>query len=101
MSTSAFDWNQIVTALVTTVPVAVGFVWAIKSDTKVLKVRLDTVDSKLDKMDGVLVGLAETKGRQDLSDERQLMAGKRLDELATRFNEWVDSRDPTRCPAKR
>jgi hypothetical protein len=87
------DISHLLETLVTIVPVGIGFVWAIKSDTRVLKQRLDSVDRQLEKMDNVLVALAENKGRMDRSDDRAIMQGNRLDELTRRFNNWVDERD--------
>ena len=105
---AAFDVNQFMTTLVTVVPVAVGFVWAIKSDTKVLRQRLDTmdhrleiVDKRLTKIDDVLVDIAKTNGRLDRLDDRIAATNARNDELSRRFNEYVDSRDSNNCPAVR
>ena len=42
----SIDYIHILEILVTVTPVALGFVWAIKSDTKVLRARLDTVFQK-------------------------------------------------------
>jgi hypothetical protein len=78
--------------LVTIVPVAIGFIWAIKTDTKVLKTRLDNVDGRLEKMDGVMVMLAENKGRMDRVDDRLLMTGQRVDEMTRRINRWIDDK---------
>ena len=108
MAAAAFDVNQFVTTLVTVVPVAIGFVWAIKSDTKVLKQRLDTMDQRIEtvdkritRIDDVLVDIAKANGRMDRLDDRLVAANARSDELARRFNEYVDSRDSNNCPAVR
>ena len=86
--------------------VVVGGVYTIKGDTRVLKERADgtdrvlaKMDKQIEKMDGVLVVLAESKGRTDLIDQRVAMQGARVDDLTRRFNDWSDSRDPNLCPA--
>jgi hypothetical protein len=108
MPASTFDLNQLLTTVVTVIPIGVGFVWAIKSDTRVLRTRLDAMDSKLDsvdkrfeKLDGVLVSLAESSGRMDRLDDRLVNVSQREADLHRRFNEYVDSRDDSTCPAVR
>lgn len=86
-----------------------GGLYTIKGDTRVLKQRADATDRLLEKMDhqiekidGVLVVLAENKGRMELIDQRVSMQGGRLDDMTKRFNEWVDSsRDSNRQPIHR
>ena len=68
----------------------IGGFYAIKGDTRVLKQRLDAVDRQLEKMDNVLVLLAENKGRMDAIELRASMSGGRLDELTNRFNRYFD-----------
>lgn len=93
MSTEATGFNlpHIIEILVTVLPVAVGFIWAIKSDTKVLRTRLDNVDSKIDKMDNVLINLAQFDGRLNRLEDRQILSGSRVDELSNRFNKHLDA----------
>lgn len=80
----------VITTISTAVPIGVGFVWAIKSDTRVLRIRIDNVDRQLEKMDNVLVALAENKGRMDRMDDRAVLQGARLDEMTKRLNSWID-----------
>lgn len=87
---TGFDLTHIFETLITVIPVAVGFIWAIKSDTKVLRTRLDNVDSKIDKMDNVLVNLAQFDGRLNRLEDRQILSGTRLDELSKRVNDNID-----------
>jgi len=82
--------ERIVTTVITVVTTAFAFVWTIKTDTRVLKERLDGVDKKLDKMDGVLIQLAETKAENRARDERVNLQGARLDELTRRVNMCLD-----------
>ncbi len=70
----------------------IGGVYAIKGDTRVLKQRLDAVDRQLEKMDNVLVMLAENKGRMDAIELRASMQGGRVDELTNRFNRLIDEK---------
>lgn len=92
----------ILTSIFTAIPIGVGFVWAIKSDTKVLRSRMDGVDRQLEKMDNVLVVLAENKGRMERMDDRAVLQGSRIDDLTKRFNQWADRQldrlDPDRSP---
>jgi hypothetical protein len=90
MSQNPINYVHVLEIIITVTPVALGFVWAIKSDTKVLRARLDIVDQKIDKMDNVLVQLAETNGRINRIDDRQVLTGTRLDDLSKRFNDLVD-----------
>ena len=95
--TPIFDANQFMTTLTTVVPLGVGFIWAIKSDTKVLKQRLDetdrqisSVDNKLNKIDELLIEMAKHNGRMDRIDDRLTATNARIDELSRRVNQWLD-----------
>ena len=68
----------------------IGGVYAIKGDTRVLGQRLDAVDKQLEKMENVLVVLAENRGRMDAIELRASMQGGRLDDLTKRFNNLSD-----------
>jgi len=96
-----FNFAHILEILFGALPVAIAAYVAIKVDNSVLKTRMNMVDKELAKMGNVLVTLAEAKGRMDRMDDRQVMTGARLDELAKRVNEWMDHRDQNQCPAVR
>lgn len=98
-----FDILHVVEILAGALPVAIVAYVAIKVDNAVLKTKqtatdqnVKKIDLKIDKIDGVLVTLAEQKGRMDRMDDRQVMSGGRLDELTRRFNEWTDRREESR-----
>lgn len=98
-----FDYTHVLEIIIGASPVAILSYVAIKVDNAVLKTRQKTtddnlkkIDLKIDKIDGVLVTLAEQKGRMDRMDDRQVMSGGRLDELTRRFNEWTDRREESR-----
>ncbi len=67
-----------------------GIVTAVKGDARVLKSQLVSVFKELEKLGNVLVALAEQKGEMALVQERQLLQGKRLDELTARLNRHID-----------
>lgn len=97
---SGIDFGHILEILLGALPVAGAAYVAIKVDNAVLKTRMsavdkkmDVTDRKIDRIDGVLVTLAEQKGRMDRMDDRQVMSGARLDELTNRVNSLLDRRE--------
>lgn len=75
------EWAHLGLTLLGMTCIAVAFIWAIKSDTKILATRLDIVDLRLAKMDTLLERLSDQKSRIDVLDDRMLSQGKRLDEV--------------------
>ena len=69
--------------------VAVGAWVSIRVETSVLKVRMGNVEDELKQMGNILVSLAETKGRMDRMDDRAMMQGGRIDELAKAVREMA------------
>lgn len=66
----------------------IGFVWAIKADTKVLKVQVQSMEGailstniEIKELQKVMITLADHNGRMNVIDERMLAQGKRLDDL--------------------
>jgi len=69
----------------------IGFVWAVKLDTAVVKTRLDFQDNQLgaltkelQKVGEILISLAQANGRMDRIEDRQLAQSKRFDEMIER-----------------
>lgn len=62
----------------------------IRSDTKVLSVRVDALQAELAKLTRVLETLAQQAERLSNVEERQLAQGKRIDELSNRLNQYID-----------
>lgn len=62
----------------------------VKSDTRVLKVRLDAMQNEMTKVTDVMVTLATQKGEINLINERMLAQGKRLDDLGNRCSQHFD-----------
>lgn len=75
------EWTHVGLDLLGMLIVGFAFVWAIKTDTKVLATRLKGVEDRLTKVDGILEKLSDQKSRIDVIDERMLAQGKRVDEL--------------------
>ena len=69
----------------------VSFVYAIKSDTRVLATRLGNLEEDVKKMSDVLVELAKTDGRMNLIEDRILAQGKRLDEATSVLHAMMTS----------
>ena len=76
------------------------------------RVRLDSIEKQLAKIDNVLLDMLKISNDvkmvdQRLSsqleriDDRVTMQGARLDDLTRRFNDYVDARDADKCPARR
>lgn len=77
-------WVRTAIELIGMGAIALGFVYTLKGDTRLLGERMDLVDVRLDRIDTVLEKLSEAKGRMDVLDERLLQQGKRLDETIKR-----------------
>ena len=84
------NWVQIGISLLGIAVIAGVFVGVTKSDPKLLALRLDIVDSRLERMDRALQSLVETKARLDIIDERMLQQGKRVDDNARRLTTWIE-----------
>ena len=69
----------------------VSFVYAIKSDTRVLATRLGNLEEDVKKMSDVLVELAKTDGRMNLIEDRIFAQGKRLDEATSVLHSMMTS----------
>lgn len=65
-------------------------IWSIKTDAKILAVRLDNMQVELVKLSNIVTELVNQSGRILLIEERQLLQGKRMDDLSTRFNYVID-----------
>lgn len=76
---------------------AVGFVWMVKADARVLaeslkiqttaaERRFAELEEKLDKLSSVVVALAKQDGRLNIVDDRMLAQGKRIDEVFKAIN---------------
>jgi 3-methyladenine DNA glycosylase AlkD len=75
------------------------FVSQMKSDGKLTERRLEMIDSQfedvkveLKKLAEIMVTLAQTNGRIDRVEDRQLAEGKRIDEFILRFNQHMRER---------
>jgi hypothetical protein len=90
--TVGIDWPTI--ALTSGSMLAMGtlFIATVKGDARVLKQRLDTVDAQLEKLDALVINMAETRGQQNLADERLLAQGKRIDELHRKVDRWIEAK---------
>lgn len=53
--------------------------------------RLTALEDDAKQMSKILVQLADNNGRFNLSEERQMAQGKRLDELTRRINDVLDT----------
>ena len=68
-----------------------------RTATKVLDARLELIDAQMEdfktemkKLTDILINQATQSGRIDRVEDRQLAEGKRLDELFSRFNSYVN-----------
>lgn len=72
---------------------AATLIWILATTTnsaRVLSKRMDAVQEELKSFGSILVTLADFKGEMKLTQERIMMQGKRLDDLTSRFNDWLD-----------
>lgn len=93
------DMGHLITIAITLVA-WVGFVWAIKADTKVLKTQVQSMEGailstniEIKELQKVMITLADHNGRMNVIDERMMAQGKRFDDMSRRVNEWLDKRD--------
>lgn len=68
----------------------VGFVYTIRGRVDALSAQVVTMQTELKKLVDIMVMQGRHSERIDALDERVLAQGKRTDELATRFNMWMD-----------
>jgi hypothetical protein len=91
---------------------AVGAVMAVKSNLTVLTTKVDLTDRQneerfvridaqfndvkveMQKLSEVLIGLTRTEGRQNITDERVLAQGKRIDSIAETLRDILMGRKP-------
>lgn len=73
------------------------FISNVKSDVRVLDMRLTAVDAQLEdfkiqqaKVNDILIAMATATGRANAMEERILAQGRRLDEIITRVNVHLD-----------
>ena len=64
----------------------VAILSSLRSDTKELRADLIEMKVEMKKLGEVVVQLARVDGRINMVEERQLLAGKRLDHLIQRFD---------------
>jgi hypothetical protein len=74
----------------------IGFVWAIKADTKVLKTQVTAMQdvmtgqtNEIKELQKVLITLADHSGRMNVMDERMMAQGRRFDELQKDLKELL------------
>jgi len=93
-------WEQaipIAISLISVTAICVVFVMAIRVQTSVLSTRLDGQDTiikeikdEIKSLSGVVVSIAVQNQRLDHFEQRQVLGGKRVDEIERRLNVWTE-----------
>lgn len=68
----------------------IGTIWTVRTDAKILGVRVDAIAEEMKKISNILINQAEQSGRINLIEERQLAQGKRLDDVSSRVSRHID-----------
>jgi hypothetical protein len=82
-------WIRLLMELGGWIIVGAGFVWAIKTDTKLLAQRINMTDKRLDRVENILEKISVQQARMDVTDERMLQQGRRVDENASKIDAWI------------
>lgn len=70
----------------------VGTIYAVKTDAKILGIRVDGLQDEMKKLGSVLINMVEQKGEINLIQERLMLQGKRFDLLVARFDRFIDDK---------
>jgi hypothetical protein len=83
-------WTTIGVFVAMQVITLVGVVVALKSDSKTLREQIVEMKTELKKLADVVIAQALQDQRIRAIEERQILGGRRMDELQTRLNRYVD-----------
>jgi hypothetical protein len=93
MSMPAFDWSINFGHLLTIIVLGsggIGFVWTIRGRVDALSERMLSLEYETKKLVDVLIAQGRQDERLTAMDQRMVAQGRRLDELAARFNRTSD-----------
>lgn len=88
-----FDWSVGLGNVITIVVLGIGgigFLYTIKTQVINLSGRLQDLEHELHRLTDILVAQGRQDERMTAMDARLVAQGKRLDELAMRFNKKID-----------
>lgn len=80
-------WTALGVGVGAQIIVWVGLMASMRADTGILKRQLADLATKVEKLGDVLIQLARVDGRINMMEERQLLAGKRLDHVIQRVDQ--------------
>lgn len=83
-------WSAIGIYVATQIITLVGVVIALKGDTKTLKQEMAEMKQQLKSLVDVVVAQALQGERIRQMEQRELLTGKRIDEVQTRVNRYLD-----------
>jgi hypothetical protein len=93
MSMPTFDWSINFGHFLTIIVLGgggIGFVWTIRGRVDALSERMLSLEYETKKLVDVLIAQGRQDERLTAMDQRMVAQGRRLDELAARFNRTSD-----------